>query len=367
MNRIKAWRPKLALAGAAGLLALAALEAGVRALKQAPPLPPHYGEYQAGDELPFRIKPGQVLRERLHGEAGEPEHEIRTNREGFRDVDRDLAKPPGVYRILGLGDSYTYGAGAPFEQTYLYRIEQRLNERSAGPARVDIIKAGQPRYWTEPERILLETVGLRYQPDLVLLGFTANDVTDTYIGLTWKSVRDGYLVTREAYELGPVGVWLYVRSHLARVLLKRYVARRLRHYDRGTAQTMKWPEVFVENGYHEADWRAVEAELEKIARICRAHGARLVLVHIPTNEFWRPNYAYAGDRLAAFGARRGVPVIDALPAIREAAAAGETLYWKKDIHCTPAGYRVIADAVVDGLRSLDLPPVRPNGLARQDG
>lgn len=329
----------VALAVAGGLL-----EAMTRALRVAPALPPRYGEYEPHDVLPFRLKPNHIGAGRPWPSGNEFEFEFRTNAEGFRDVEHSRDKPPGVFRILGLGDSYTAGAGARFEDTYLYRLEQMLNATPELAAHVEIIKAGQPRYWTEPERLLLEVVGVTYRPDMILVGITPNDVTDTYIGWNHQQVRSGYLLTREAYELGPVGLWLYIHSHVARVLLKRYVEFRLRSGTRGDVKTMRWADVFEPDGVHESDWKAVEAELEKMSDIAHSIGAVLVLVHIPTNDFQRPTAPYAAQRLIAFGRRHGVPVIDTLDALRSAATK-EPMYWKQDIHCTAAGYRVIAETL----------------------
>jgi len=322
-------------------------------LHLAPPLPPNYGEYTPDDVLPFRRAPNQT--KIAHPIGSDYEYEFRTNSEGFRDVEHAREKAPGVLRILALGDSYTEGEGARFEDTYLYRLEQMLNARPGSARRVEIIKAGQARYWTDPERLLLEVIGVHYRPDLILVGFTPNDVTDTYIGWSYRYVRDGYLLTREAYELGPAGLWVYLHSHLGRLALRPYVQRRLQAGTRGDGKTMRWPEVFRPNGFHEPDWQAVEAQLEKMIDIARSIGAAIVLVHIPANDFRRSNATYAGERLTAFGRRHGVPVVDTLPALR-AAATVERVYWERDIHCTAAGYSVIAETLYRALVEEHLVP-----------
>jgi hypothetical protein len=148
----------------------------------------------------------------------------RHNSLGFRDIEHACAKGEGVFRILGLGDSFTYGAGADFERTYLYRLEQMLNGRSGDHPRVEIIKAGVPRYYPQLERILLDRYGRAFSPDLVLVGFVPNDVIDTYLGVYAVTVDpSGFLVTSEADELGALGTLLYMNSHVLRVILKRYV------------------------------------------------------------------------------------------------------------------------------------------------
>ena len=52
---------------------------------------------------------------------------IKTNAQGFRDDgDHSWTKPPGVIRILGLGDSFTFGWGVLMEETFLKKLESRL-------------------------------------------------------------------------------------------------------------------------------------------------------------------------------------------------------------------------------------------------
>jgi len=339
------------LALAATAVACAGVEAAVRVLDLAPPLPPRYADYVSNDVLPFRMAANSVGVDRPWPSGEEFAFEFRTNSQGFRDVEHAFEKPPGVFRILGLGDSYTAGSGAPLDDSYLYRLERML--RLDRP--VEIVKAGQPRYWTEPERLLLETVGVKYHPDLVLVGFTPNDVTDTYLGTSAVKVRDGYLVSRDAYDLGHTGVWLYVHSGAARLLLRAWLDRRSQMGGRGTVATMRPTGVYRADGPHEPDWQQVEREFEAMLRIVGSIDARLVLLHIPGPDFRTDDTDYAGRRLAAWGRGHDVEVIDTMPAIR-AAAEHEQVYWQKDIHCTSAGYRVIAETLYAELTRRHLVP-----------
>jgi len=47
--------------------------------------------------------------------------EIRHNSQGFRDRERTIVKPPGCFRILAVGDSFTWGWGVRQEQIYTNR------------------------------------------------------------------------------------------------------------------------------------------------------------------------------------------------------------------------------------------------------
>jgi hypothetical protein len=107
--------------------------------------------------------------------AGVPVHinslELRDPRE------YDLKKRPNTFRILVLGDSVTFGHGSVYEQTYPYLTEQRLQ---AWRPDIDwqVWNAAVPGYNTSQELAHLLEVGDRFQPDLVVVGFFDNDLSD---------------------------------------------------------------------------------------------------------------------------------------------------------------------------------------------
>ncbi|MBP7830484.1 MAG: hypothetical protein KA248_11250 [Kiritimatiellae bacterium] len=308
----------------------------VRRLGLAPPLPEQFRNYASTPAMPYGPKPHS----RASGRSfkGEFDYDYRHNAFGFRDGEHELSPPPGVRRILGLGDSFTYGVGAAFEETYLYRLEQNLNAREEKHPRVEIIKAGIPRYFPEPERILLEKLGLQFQPDLVIVGFVPNDVIDTLYGLAAVRVdASGYLALRQAVNLGSFGRRLYRRSHLCRLVLSKYVAWRNDRFEQGGR-------VNEDHGPHEANWKKIEAEYGKMAALVRAAGAELLIVHIPRKGPWTESHEYPARRLARWAGANGVDFLDLLPALKAAGDSGP-LYYAKDGHCTPAGYAVIAEAL----------------------
>ena len=330
-------------------LTLSLVEGGIRLLGIAPPLPGGFDRFAEDDILPFRHAANEVTIREFHG----TNIESRYNSHGFRDEEHELTKPAGVFRILGLGDSYTLGTTARFEDTYLRVLERRLNARSGNHPRVEIIKAGQARYWTESERLLLESVGLQFQPDLVLVGFTPNDVSDTAIGLNYARIRDGYLVTREAYELGRAGVWLYRNCQACRIALRAYLDRKV---ELGSGEHY-FGEVFLADGFHEKDWRAVEGQLSMMAELTREAGAEFAVVYIPSQQVEHKFNVtnYPPGRVSRWGKVNGVRVINTLPAMRRVNRSVPT-YWSDDIHCTPEGYGVIAEVLFNQLTSSGLVP-----------
>jgi len=147
------------------VVAVIAIEVGVRARWD--PTTGTPGFYLTDPVLGQRLAPGYS-----GWFAGVP---VRINNLGFRDPrDFSVDKGPGVFRILVLGDSVTFGHGTLDETTYPYLLEQRLTEWRP---EIDwqVWNLAVPGYNTRQELLLLEQVGRRYDPDLVVVGFFPND------------------------------------------------------------------------------------------------------------------------------------------------------------------------------------------------
>jgi lysophospholipase L1-like esterase len=257
-----------------------------------------------------------------------------------------------VYRILGLGDSFTYGSGAEYDETYLRQLEMALAQ-PAGARTVEVINAGLPRYFPALEAQLLAQEGLDYHPDLVLVGMLPNDVVDTFFGAEAVKVDGGgHLRTSAGMVLGSLGMRAYRSSHLFRLV----VAPGLRRARGGPAP--KWEDIYRAGGQHETDWAAVEAAFARMEALTEPAGVPVVIACIPQQGPWGAPRAYPAERLSAWAASRPrVHVLDLLPALRRAAEADPApLYFPRDGHCTPRGYRVIGQAIADFLRERGLVP-----------
>ena len=93
---------------------------------------------------------------------------------GRRDREYSKTKPQGVLRVIGIGDSYSYGFGVPREKVFLKVAEEELNRRAARP--VEVINFGVPGYNTAMEAAVLEEVTPEWHPDLVVIQFCRNDL-----------------------------------------------------------------------------------------------------------------------------------------------------------------------------------------------
>jgi hypothetical protein len=96
-----------------------------------------------------------------------------SNSQGFRDTEHAVAKPPGVYRIVVLGDSIAAGLKVLRTDRTFPPILERLLRLSG--VKAEVINLAVSGYNTQQEVELLKEKGLRYRPDLVLVAYSLTD------------------------------------------------------------------------------------------------------------------------------------------------------------------------------------------------
>ncbi len=100
---------------------------------------------------------------------------LRTNADGFRGPRVPSARTRPAVRVVGLGDSVMFGWGVSEEDTYLARAVPLLESATPGVA-WEVVNTAVPGYNTVMEVATLETKGLGFDPDLVILNFVGNDL-----------------------------------------------------------------------------------------------------------------------------------------------------------------------------------------------
>lgn len=106
-------------------------------------------------------------------EGEEQYYEVRTEAHGFRTPPFAEGKRPGMFRIVCLGDSSTFGMNVDGANNYPRLLAERLE--AAYPGRFEVINLGVAGYTGRQGLELLRRVGLAYDPDLVTFGFGTND------------------------------------------------------------------------------------------------------------------------------------------------------------------------------------------------
>lgn len=104
-------------------------------------------------------------------------HPVHINTFGFRGSEWLAAKPSAAFRILALGDSFTFGQGVGEEDLYTTHLEKQLRDKFSDKS-IEVLNLGVMGYSAVDEAKLLEKIGPLLQPDLVLVQFTGNDVRE---------------------------------------------------------------------------------------------------------------------------------------------------------------------------------------------
>ena len=100
---------------------------------------------------------------------------FRLNSMGYKDEEFNTIKKPGVFRIIGIGDSYTYGA-VPYQNCYITLLKKKilLVDKDCEVLNLGIPAAGPVDYLS-----LFVNEGLSLHPDMVLVNiFTGDDFKD---------------------------------------------------------------------------------------------------------------------------------------------------------------------------------------------
>lgn len=107
-------------------------------------------------------------------ETGEYKFTAKISSQGIRDREIEKPKPKGAYRILAIGDSFTYGQGVQLEDTWVKQLESKL--RSEGK-NVEVINAGKPAASPTDERQICRAYADTFDVDAVIFASFADDLT----------------------------------------------------------------------------------------------------------------------------------------------------------------------------------------------
>jgi len=96
---------------------------------------------------------------------------LNTNSQGFRGkTEFPYSKNKQKLRILILGDSFTFGDEVSDDETYAFYLQQMLPQ-------AEVINMGVHGYGHDQMLILLREEGIKYEPDIVIVGFLALDMS----------------------------------------------------------------------------------------------------------------------------------------------------------------------------------------------
>jgi len=312
-------------------------------------------------ELGWRPRPG------VKTEWGHVRVEI--NAKGLRGPEVAWTKPAGTLRILYLGDSVTFGFGLErVEDTYPYVVGAALEQQLETP--VETVNSGVGGWSPWQQYAYLQRDGLRYQPDVIVVGFVLNDITEKFSLLRFGGTSSGWHLSRVAQSrldhwLSQSAIVSFAREGIAQFRFGADVFVGAQRYE---AEEVRWLAAHARGERLRRAWEITFENLEKIFATASDHGIGAVLAVFP--------YAFQLDEPATTGApqqmlrefaeARGIPYLDLMPALAaearagsESGGAGVRALYLDPAHFSTRGNRAVGAAIAEFLRVRGL--VTPGG------
>lgn len=258
---------------------------------------------------------------------------VTINSRGWRDDEHSLAKPPGVTRVMVVGDSVVFGYGVELDDMFPKVLERGLNRQR--PGRYQVISLGGAGGNTYSQRHIIKDNVRLYDPDLVILAFNLNDILPKIFGRgNGFSAGVGPSISRTAVRLRRIlDREFRARSHLY-FLVRERMKVVLRKF--GIASPTVVPlaafDIKSDPGIA-ALWDTREALLEIAAQL-RKDRVPFLLVILPVDmqvssriaDLYRQEYGFVFDDslvagtpqkiIANFARQHGIDCIDLLPSFR---------------------------------------------------
>ena len=317
----------------------------------------------------------------------------RTNSQGFRDLERQFERTSDAPRIVALGDSYTYGVGVLYDQSFTTLVERGLQEENPG---IEIVNLGVPGWETLTEYHLLKTYGIRFSPDFVMLNFfVGNDI----VRRRGMDHEKGIVVAGHSYYVHTNGSWfhdtfapdrLYLYHNLRYVMKMGSIRLRLASNSDDVVRDGfdHWVKLLSRQDYlREIDqrsdtyikpdtpffagrWKHTRNTLKDMKEFLDSRGVSLVLVAMPSQE--QSDAILQKELLGAlkvtpdqfewekpqrllrkWAKENSVEFLDLLPVFR-AHPDPARLYLPNDMHMTVQGHQLAAAAMLPQLRRIIL-------------
>ncbi len=365
---LKAVVAPLALLGASGVLALGVAEASLRVFPQLMPeearLRLHWREVnqetasQAHPYLGFVYPPNHEGR--FEREDGEFAFTYTTDEHGFRNP----SPWPEHAEIVVLGDSMAFGYGVDDEDAWTALLADRLP--GIRIVNLGLIGAAPQQYLR-----VYEAFGQALRPDLVLLClFPGNDLADAGRFEEWLQAGSPGNYDEWRMSPGQDAGQNSIRSQLEQsyvVKFLRYARQNLGSRFSGTtidfpdgSRLQLAPAIYARNehmaqpGHH--NFRLVLDAVSQTQALAEETGSQFLVLLVPTKE--EVYLPLVGDHpppaTAPFAAEfdeDGLPYLDLTPYFQARARQGQRLFFEVDGHPNAAGYRLLAEVVLDYLRS----------------
>lgn len=244
------------------------------------------------------------------------------NSQGLRDKEFSYDKPKLTYRILSIGDSYTFGFGATQNQVFSKLLEKKLANKIIDK-NIEVLNMGVGNYNTKQELAALKIEGLKYHPDHILWNFYINDAEET------QKLNPTFLSTHFI-------ALVYFKSFLYK--LKASLVPQKNYVD------------FYLTTFEGESGKKFYKQLDELINLCLRNNIKLTVTLLPDFKKLAPYpFQSVHAQIKNYFISKGVNVIDTVEAF---APQKEKNYWvaHDDPHPNDKAHAIIAQKIFQELK-----------------
>lgn len=309
------------------------------------------------NELGFTLNPGFQGKET--NDYKEYHIDVNISSQGLRDYTHDFSK--NIYRILALGDSYTFGEGVELKDTYLSVLENLLKKRY-GQDNIEIIKAGLPGYGTKQEVLFLKKTISDFKPNMVILGFLPKETSRLEEPYTYyqgyivssKKISHLYLIAGKLYSSRAKNRFFGKLDALIKhcYLSPQFIQSRIKYIRKKIKEKKNVKEKICMIDDLNKKYSLTFSLLKEYKDVCLAHNAQPVIVLIEGN-------LREDEFIIKFAEDMGIPTLSLYPFFQKYSQDNIPYHFKYDLHWNNTGHRICAHALYEFLVSKNLIKLKP--------
>jgi len=307
--------------------------------------------HQPDEKLGYRLVPNYEMEYK----KSEFNTLIKINSQGLRDYKHQKHKKSSSYRILVMGDSFTFGLGVNSEETYTKVLETLLNQNLDGKTQkqYEVINAGIDGYGTEQEYFYLEELGNQYRPDLVIVGLYANDIADVmqtipFIYYKNRIKTSFYFLSflKGLYTILKVALRNDIQSTILQIYQDQYTPQ----FEKALQKTKKIL-LKTRDFTHSIGAEMVIVIIPLTFEIGRSEWEKGRFGQLYSDEFFNKNMHKFSSIFTEFGKAEEIYTLPLLPIFRK---SKKKLYYLRDPHWNKEGHSLAAESIYNFLEKKGL-------------
>ncbi len=260
---------------------------------------------------------------------------VEINKDGMRDRNFDFRKPDGTIRIASVGDSFAFGSGIKnVNNTYSKILESELNDLN-NSFNYDVLNFGIMGLSTDDELNLIKNKVLKYNPDIILIGYVSNDF-----------VNIEQIDYKEHFTILPGGFWIR-NFFFTYALIELKINRLLENI----GFKKNGLSITLEKLNSEKNVKHNKRLFEEINNVSKRHNIKIIVVNFPVIYRLKDYPLQEVNRfISSVSIKNEFVYLDLTP-VYEKYSEQDLVVNKYDSHPNELGHKIAAKEILEKLKN----------------